>query len=387
MRALLSVYDKTGLTAFAPRPGPSWDGSWWRAGAPPPPWTRPGVAATPVEAVTGAPEMLDGRVKTLHPGIHGGILADRRNPRTWPTWTGGASRPSTSWCATSTRSGPDPGSRRSTSAGRPWCGPRPRTTPTSAWSSTPPTTGRCSTSSAGTAPCRTHTRRRLARAAFAHTAAYDAAIVGWLDDGGAGGPAAQLPPTLHLALERVQDLRYGENPHQEGARYRDVGSRGWWDGAVQHGGQGPVLPQPLRRRGRLAAGRTSSATGPAPAAAIIKHANPCGAAVADDIATAYQRAFECDPMSAFGGHRGAEPARRRASWRHEIVANPMADVLVAPGLRPGGLELLRGQAQEHAGARGAAAGTARPGAAPARRGVPGAGGGPLPAPAGTPGGS
>ena len=76
------------------------------------------------------------------------------------------------------------------------------------------------------------TKRTLARTAFAHTAAYDAAIVGWFDDL-AGDP---LPPTVHLALERVQDLRYGENPHQTGARYRAVGSTSWWDDVEQHGG-------------------------------------------------------------------------------------------------------------------------------------------------------
>ncbi len=74
------------------------------------------------------------------------------------------------------------------------------------------------------------TRRRLARAAFAHTAAYDAAIVAWLDDG------EVLPPTVHLTLERAEVLRYGENPHQQGARYRIGGQPSWWDQVVQHAG-------------------------------------------------------------------------------------------------------------------------------------------------------
>ena len=75
------------------------------------------------------------------------------------------------------------------------------------------------------------TRRRLARKAFAHTAAYDAAIVTWFDEGEA------LPPTFHFALERTEEaLRYGENPHQQGARYREIGTRSWWDGVEQHGG-------------------------------------------------------------------------------------------------------------------------------------------------------
>src|SRR5690606_26710985 len=74
------------------------------------------------------------------------------------------------------------------------------------------------------------TKRSLARAAFAHTAAYDASVVRWFDD--VAGEA--LPQTLHLSLERVQDLRYGENPHQTGARYREIGSSSWWDDVEQH---------------------------------------------------------------------------------------------------------------------------------------------------------
>src|SRR4029453_12652988 len=79
------------------------------------------------------------------------------------------------------------------------------------------------------------TRRRLARDAFAHTAAYDAAIVTWFD--ASQGDAEPLPPTLPVPLERAEVLRYGENPHQQGARYRFAGAHGWWDSMVQHGGK------------------------------------------------------------------------------------------------------------------------------------------------------
>ena len=81
------------------------------------------------------------------------------------------------------------------------------------------------------------TRRRLARAAFAHTAAYDAAIVAWFDADEADPTGRCAPRSLHLALDRAQDLRYGENPHQVGARYRFAGEQSWWDTAVQHGGK------------------------------------------------------------------------------------------------------------------------------------------------------
>jgi phosphoribosylaminoimidazolecarboxamide formyltransferase/IMP cyclohydrolase len=140
------------------------------------------------------------------------------------------------------------------------------------------------------------TRRRLARAAFAHTAAYDAAIVGWLDS--LDPPADGLPPTLHLALERAQDRRYGENPHQAGARSRAPGGHSWWDSARQHGGKELSY---LNLYDTEAAWRLVHALGDRPAAVVIKHANPCGAAVADDIETAYANAHACDPVSAYGG--------------------------------------------------------------------------------------
>ena len=157
------------------------------------------------------------------------------------------------------------------------------------------------------------TRRRLARAAFAHTAAYDAAIVDWLD---AGGPArstaptpsedrcAVLPPTIHLTLERAEVLRYGENPHQHGARYRIAGAARA-GGTTWSSTAGKELSylnlfdaDAAWRLVHELAGRRRRRAG---AVAIIKHANPCGAAVAADLVTAYERALECDPQSAFGG--------------------------------------------------------------------------------------
>jgi phosphoribosylaminoimidazolecarboxamide formyltransferase/IMP cyclohydrolase len=180
----------------------------------------------------------------------------------------------------------------------------------------------------------TGTRRRLARAAFAHTAAYDAAIVAWLDDGELeGGP---LPPTIHLALEQAQELRYGENPHQRAARYKSVGTTGWWDEVVQHSGMALSY---LNLFDADAAWALVHDLGGQPAAAIIKHANPCGAAVADDAATAYHRAFECDPMSAFGGI----VALNRPvgdDLAEEMVANAKADVVIAPGYTASALDLL-----------------------------------------------
>jgi phosphoribosylaminoimidazolecarboxamide formyltransferase/IMP cyclohydrolase len=140
------------------------------------------------------------------------------------------------------------------------------------------------------------TRRRLARKAFAVTAAYDAAVVTWLDATDPDG-APVLPPTLHLALELAQELRYGENPHQQGARYRKIGTRSWWDEAVQHGGKELSY---LNLFDAAAAWRLVHRFD-RPAAVIVKHANPCGVAVAADLTDAYVLAHACDPLSAFGG--------------------------------------------------------------------------------------
>jgi phosphoribosylaminoimidazolecarboxamide formyltransferase/IMP cyclohydrolase len=162
------------------------------------------------------------------------------------------------------------------------------------------------------------TRRRLARKAFAHTAAYDAAIVTWLD---AGDP---LPSSLHLALDRAQELRYGENPHQRGARYRHRGATSWWDGAVQLGGKEMSY---LNVFDAEAAWRLVHRFAE-PCAVIVKHANPCGVSVAADITEAYIRAHDCDPVSAFGGvvalNRPVPPGLA------EALAPVFTEVVVAP---------------------------------------------------------
>jgi phosphoribosylaminoimidazolecarboxamide formyltransferase / IMP cyclohydrolase len=176
------------------------------------------------------------------------------------------------------------------------------------------------------------TRRRLARAAFAHTAAYDAAIVSWLDE----GDGAVLPPTLHLALVRAQDLRYGENPHQHGARYRERGRTSWWDDVIQHGGMALSY---LNLFDAEAAWQLVHELGEGPAAAVIKHANPCGVAVAGNIEEAYRRAIACDPTSAFGGIVALNRPVS-AALAAEVVGSPKADVMVAPGYAPDALALF-----------------------------------------------
>ena len=169
------------------------------------------------------------------------------------------------------------------------------------------------------------TRRRLARDAFANTAAYDAAIVTWFDAHPIPTPERACRATLHLALERAQPLRYGENPHQQGARYRRRGRTGWWDAMTQHGGKELSY---LNLYDTEAAWRLVHRFDE-PACVIVKHANPCGVAIGDDVADAYTKANACDPVSAFGG---VVAVNRHVTHAMATALSPVfTEVVVAPG--------------------------------------------------------
>ena len=151
------------------------------------------------------------------------------------------------------------------------------------------------------------TRRGLALEAFASTAAYDAAIVEWLSTESGDDPV--LPQHLDLALEKTgETLRYGENPHQRGARYRLRGTTSWWDDVTQHSG---LALSYLNYYDTDAAWIQVHDLGDRPAVAIIKHANPCGVAIADDLATAYQPGVGVRRALRVRWDRRAEPSARR----------------------------------------------------------------------------
>lgn len=295
-----------------------------------------GVPVVEVGEVTGAPEILGGRVKTLHPAIHGGILADRSDPGHLANLEARGIVPIDLVVGNLYPFTSDPGIELIDIGG--------------------PTMVRAAAKNhahvgvvVDPADYRTvldeiravgslsdATRRRLARSAFAHTAAYDAAIVAWFDEDPSSDHANDLlKPSLHLALDRVHDLRYGENPHQAGARYRAAGSSGWWDTAVVHGGKAMSY---LNLFDTEAAWRLVHRLGDEPCAVVVKHANPCGAAVGSDIADAYLSAHRCDPMSAFGGvvavNRPVTPAMA------EALSEVFTEVVVAPAYEPDALALL-----------------------------------------------
>ena len=348
MRALLSVYDKEGLAELAQGLA---DLGWElvASGNTSAKLTEEGIAHREVAEVTGSPEMLGGRVKTLHPKIHGGILADRSKPEHMADLeTNGidgidlvvgnlypfSSDPSVELIDIG-----GPTMVRAAAKNHEHVGVVTSPSDYPVVLEELRRSGRLSAA----------TRRRLARAAFAHTASYDAAIVAWLDGGGPspveGGDAdeealgAVLPQTLHLTLERTAVLRYGENPHQRGSRYRTAGATSWWDDLVQHGGKELSYLNLFDGDAAWRLVHELAADAGQPAVAIIKHANPCGAAVADNLVTAYERALECDVQSAFGGVV-AIGGVVSGPVADAIAAGPQADVIIAAGYEPAALEKL-----------------------------------------------
>ncbi|HTK15747.1 MAG TPA: bifunctional phosphoribosylaminoimidazolecarboxamide formyltransferase/IMP cyclohydrolase [Acidimicrobiia bacterium] len=335
-RALLSVWDKTGLLDLARvlhELGVELVSSGGTASA----IADAGIPVTAVEDVTGVPEMLDHRVKTLHPKIHGGLLADRGKDAHRADLETHDIKPFDLVVSNlypflerpeiETIDIGGPAMTRAAAKNHEWV-----TIVTSPEQYGPLVEElRANNGAVGA-----ETRRVFAREAFARTAAYDAAIVQWFERD------VQLPAHLVLALDRTDEtLRYGENPHQPGARYRRHGTTSWWDGVTQHGGR--VLSY-LNYYDADAAWLLVHDLGDRPACAIIKHANPCGVSVNDDIATAYARALECDERSAFGGivalNRPIDPATAEL-----MVAGPLADVVIAPGYEPGTIEVLQARSK------------------------------------------
>ncbi len=333
--ALLSVYDKSGIVDLA-RSLHDLGWSIVSSGGTASAIAADGVPVTDVADLTGLPAILGHRVVTLHPKIHGGILADPANPQHVADMAEHGIEPIDLVVVNLYPFSSDPGIElidiggpamvRAAAKNHASVGvvvdPGDYTTVVDELR----TDGVLSAA----------TRRRLARTAFAHTAAYDAAIVTWLDDtplDDHSEPAA-LPPSIHLALELAQPLRYGENPHQEGARYRQVGAASWWDTMTQHGGKELSY---LNVFDTEAAWRLVHRFD-GPACVIVKHANPCGVAVADDITTAYVRANACDPVSAFGGIIAAN--RTVTADMARAIGDVFTEVVVAPGYDPEALDVF-----------------------------------------------
>ncbi len=331
MRALLSVHDKTGLVELARGLSDlGWDlvasGNTSKALA------DAGVAHVQVADVTGVPEMLGGRVKTLHPHIHGGILADRSLPEHLADLDARGISPIDLVVSNFYPFGSSPSIETIDVGGPAMVRAAAKNHAHVGVVTSPADYGSVLDELRSSGALSDGSRRRLARAAFARTASYDAGIVSWLDGDD------PLPPTLHLTFERAEVCRYGENPHQRGARYRS--GAGWWDGVVQHGGAALSYLNVCDADAawRLVHELAEDAPGRR-AAVVVKHANPCGAAVADDLPTAYARALECDPVSAFGGVVALD-GEVTDEVAEAVASGPQADVVVARAYSPSAVERL-----------------------------------------------
>ena len=337
-RALLSVHDKAGIVDLARG---LVDLGWElvSSGGTARLLSDEGLPVTEVAETTGAPEILGGRVKTLHPVIHGGILADRSNPAHVADLQARGITPIDLVVGNLYPFRSDPSIELIDIGGPTMVRAAAKNHAHVGVVVDPSDYGPVLDELRAGGALSEDTRRRLARAAFAHTAAYDAAIVGWFDEALAEGAAAGgLPDSLHLALERVQDLRYGENPHQVGARYREAGRTGWWDDAIMHGGKAMSY---LNLLDTEAAWRLVHSLGEEPTAVVVKHVNPCGAAVGGDIAEAYVAAHECDPISAFGGIVAVNRPVTQAMA--EALTEVFTEVVVAPAYEAGALSHLQGR--------------------------------------------
>ncbi len=230
-RALLSVYDKTGIVDFAR----SLVDLGWEiisSGGTANHLLESGLDVIEVSDVTGAQEMLDGRVKTLHPKIHGGILADRANQDHLEELETRGIKTIDLVVVNLYPFVKDPGIELIDIGGPTMVRAAAKNFDSVGVVVDPAKYESVISEIGQEGSLSLKTRRDLARDAFAHTAGYDSEIVSWFDQG-----REELPKSLHLSIEKTGELRYGENPHQVGARYRFSNASSWWDDSTLHGGK------------------------------------------------------------------------------------------------------------------------------------------------------
>jgi phosphoribosylaminoimidazolecarboxamide formyltransferase / IMP cyclohydrolase len=349
-RAIISVSDKSGLVELA-RYLHENQVQILSTGGTATALRNSGVAATEVSDYTGFPEIMDGRVKTLHPRIHGGILSIRDNPAHQAQAAAQQIGPIDlvvvnlyPFRQTAAREGVSfeevveqidiggPSLVRAAAKNHAWVAVV--TDPLDyGWILQELKDHNCSLGPA--------TRFRLAQKAFAHTGAYDSAIASWLADRtwSPEGPvqvSGGLPALAVLPLEKVKDLRYGENPHQRGALYRtsSLSGEGVTGAEFLHGKElsyNNLLDSDAAWNLALEFDR--------PAAAVIKHMNPSGAAQADTLKEAYVLARDCDPVSAFGSVVALNRTVDRQTA--EEINSTFVEVVLAPEFDGEALEILR----------------------------------------------
>jgi phosphoribosylaminoimidazolecarboxamide formyltransferase/IMP cyclohydrolase len=347
-RALVSVSDKRGVEDFARRlSGMGFEiistGGTARA------LKKAGVAVVPVSEVTGAPEILGGRVKTLHPKIHGGILANLEDPDHVEQLVKLDIGPIDLVCINlypfeETVAGE--ATEREAIEQIDIGGPAMLRAAAKNFRSvtvvpSPSFYEEILNSLEGEGQVPEEMRRRLALAAFRRTARYDAAISAWLEEQveEATEPpeAEKFPRRRTVEYERISGLRYGENPHQDAAYYAEAGAEHLLSGVEKLQGREISFNNlyDLDAARTLLADLTDLGSS---AAVIVKHANPCGAAVGASLADAYRKALASDPQSAFGGivALGGEVDGELAAE----IANVFTEILVAPSFTEEAKEIL-----------------------------------------------
>ncbi|MGO8940653.1 MAG: bifunctional phosphoribosylaminoimidazolecarboxamide formyltransferase/IMP cyclohydrolase [Mycobacterium sp.] len=341
-RAVISVYDKTGLIDLAR--GLSAAGvEIVSTGSTAKTIADQGIPVTPVEKLTGFPEVLDGRVKTLHPRVHAGLLADLRKPEhaaaleqlgiaafelvvvnLYPFSQTVESGASVDECVEQIDIG-GPSMVRAAAKNHP-----------SVAVVTDPLGYDGVLAAVHNGGFTLAERKRLAALAFQHTAEYDIAVASWMESTLAPEhPPATFPQWLGRSWRRLTMLRYGENPHQQAALYSDPAA---WPGLAQaeqlHGKE-----MSYNNFTDADAAWRAAFDHEETCVAIIKHANPCGIAISSvSVADAHRKAHECDPLSAFGGVIAANT--EVSAEMAEYVTTIFTEVIIAPAYEPGALEAL-----------------------------------------------
>jgi phosphoribosylaminoimidazolecarboxamide formyltransferase/IMP cyclohydrolase len=342
--ALISVSDKSGLLPFA-RALSARGVRILSSGGTAKSLAAEGLPVETVESYTGSPEVMDGRVKTLHPRVHGGILSRGERDRAdlerlgareidlvvvnlYPFERVAADPASTHEHIVENIDIGGPSMVRSAAKNHARvtivCDPADYARVLAELEQYGDTDAR--------------TRAELAAKAFAHTAAYDAAISGYLSSREADGSRARFPLYLTLPFERAYGLRYGENPHQAGAFYveRDA-LAGSLARAESLGAGGKELS--FNNLVDVDAALDAVREFDRPAAVVVKHTNPCGVAVGASLAQAYRDAREADPVSAFGGIVACN--REVDESTAKVLAETFLECVVAPSFAPAALEVLR----------------------------------------------
>lgn len=360
-RALISVTDKTGIVEFAHALVENFGAEVISTGGTAKVLEEAGIPVTPIEEFTGFPEMMDGRVKTLHPKVHGGLLARRDSKKHMAEAEEHGIQMIDLVCVNlyefeKTVAQPDvtfEDAIEHIDIGGP-------SMLRSAAKNNDSVTVVCDPADYDAILEEMHvhggattknTRRRLAAKVYTRTAAYDTAISMWLntylelqDEAIDPDDPFDIPSVFGMQLTKVQDLRYGENPHQTAAVFR-FGSDFEQLGSSPNPlvGAEQIQGKELSYNNFLDADAAWNAVREfdEPAVVILKHQNPCGSAVAGDVTTAYDRAFACDPKSAFGGIIAVNREVPLSLVEHFADVNKQfVEVLIAPSYTPEALERL-----------------------------------------------